>query len=67
MYHQRNECFGLPHGGLIVGLFFGVLLILFGISSIFGFDIWMYIGPVVIVVAGILIIAGALYSYSRRS
>jgi hypothetical protein len=63
---QRNECFGLPHGGLIVGLLFGSLLILFGISSIYGFDIWMYIWPIVIIIVGILIIAGAIYSYTHR-
>ena len=65
-YRQRNECFGLPHGGLIVGLIFGVLLILFGVSSIYGFAIWDFIWPIVIVVVGILIILSAIYNYTRR-
>jgi hypothetical protein len=65
-YRQRNECFGLPNGGLIVGILFGALLILFGISSVYGFAIWNYIWPIVIVVVGILIIASALYNYTRR-
>lgn len=65
-YRQRNECFGLPYGGLIVGIIFGVLLILFGISSIYGFALMRYIWPIIIVIVGILIIAGAITSYSRR-
>lgn len=63
---QRNECFGLPHGGLIVGLIVGVLLILFGLSSIYGFAIWNYIWPIVIIIVGILILAGAIYNYTHR-
>ena len=65
-YRQRNECFGLPNGGLIVGIIFGALLILFGISSIYGFAFWRYVWPIVIVIVGILIIAGAITSYNRR-
>lgn len=63
---QRNECFGLPHGGMIVGLIVGVLLILFGLSSIYGFVIWNYIWPIIIIIVGILIVAGAIYSYTHR-
>lgn len=60
---QRDECFGLPHGSLIAGLFFGILLILFGISSIYGWDIWQFIGPFIIIFVGILILLGAIYRY----
>ncbi len=65
-YRHRNECFGLPHGGLIIGILFGVLLILFGLSSYYGFAIWDYIWPIVIVIVGILIIISAIYNYTRR-
>lgn len=63
---QRDECFGLPYGGLIVAIIFGILLVLFGLSSIFGFDIWAYVGPFVIIIVGILIVLGAIYKYSKR-
>jgi hypothetical protein len=65
-FPPRGECFGLPHGGLIVGILVGALLILFGLSSIYGFAIWEFIWPIIIVIVGILIISGALYNYSRR-
>ena len=65
-YRHRNECFGLPHGGLIVGIFFGALLILFGISSIYGITIWNYLWPIVVIIIGILIITSAIYNYTRR-
>jgi ribosomal protein L40E len=65
-YPPRGECFGLPHGGLIVGLIVGILLILFGISSIYGFGFWQYIWPIIIVIIGVLFVAGAIYNYSRR-
>jgi uncharacterized membrane protein YvbJ len=62
----RNECFGVPYGGLIVGLFFGALLILIGISSIIGYDIWKYFGTIILVLVGIMIILGAIFGYRRR-
>lgn len=62
---SRDECFGLPHGGLIVASIIGVLLILFGLSSIFGFEL-MYVGPVLIVILGVLIVLGAIYSHTRK-
>jgi hypothetical protein len=65
-YHHRNECFGLPNGGLIVGIVFGILLILFGISSIYGFAFWDYVWPLVVVLFGILIVVSAIYNYTRR-
>jgi len=65
-YKQRDECFGLPHGGLIAGLIFGSLLIIFGLSSIFGWTIWNYIGPIIIVIIGVLIVLGAIYRYQNR-
>lgn len=61
-----NECFGLPHGNLIGPLIAGLVLILIGVSSIYGFDIWEVFWPVLIVIIGILIIAGAIYSSQKK-
>jgi uncharacterized membrane protein YvbJ len=65
-YRQREECFGLPHGSVIAGVIFGGLLILFGLSSIFGWNIWDYVGPIVIVIIGLLIMVGAIYRHQTR-
>lgn len=67
---EEQECFGLPHGGAIVGLIIGIIIILVGLSQVPGIlpgiDIGKYIWPLIIIVFGILIVAGALYKYSRR-
>jgi len=63
----EKECFGLPHGGAIVGLIIGVIIILLGVSFVLEIDIWNYLWALIIVVVGILIVAGAVYSLSRRS
>ena len=62
----EEECFGLPHGGAIVGLIIGIIIIVAGLSWLAGIDIGKYVWPLVVVIFGILIVAGALYSYSRR-
>jgi hypothetical protein len=51
---------------MIVGILFGILLILFGVSAYYGIDLWRYIWPIIIVIVGILIIAGAISNYARR-
>ena len=63
---HRNEAFGLPNGSMIVGLLFGILLILFGISTYYGIELWRYLWPIIIVIVGILIVAGAISNYARR-
>ena len=64
----QRECFGLPYGGAIIGIFFGALIVIGGVSMLLGLDLGEYIGPIVVVAIGILIIAGALYglTYRRR-
>jgi len=62
----EEECFGLPHGGAIVGIIIGIIIIFVGLSWVAGFDWGRYFWPVIIVVFGILIVAGTLYSYGRR-
>jgi len=42
---QRDECFGLPGGNIIVPIIIGFFLILAGLSSIFRFQFWQYFWP----------------------
>jgi len=67
-FGRRAEegCFGLPHGGAIVGLIIGVLIIFVGLSWLAGVDWGKYLRPLVIIVFGILIVAGTLYGLRRR-
>lgn len=69
---MEDECFGLPHGGAIVGIVIGIMIIIIAISLIPGLIptevrqvtdplFW----PVIVIVFGVLIIAGALYKYAR--
>jgi len=63
---KESECFGLPHGGSIAGLVIGFIIILWGVTSVFDIDFGSYLWAVVIVIFGTLMVAGALYSMSRR-
>lgn len=63
----REECFGIPHGGLIVGVIFGTLLIIIGISAILKIDIGYIIGPFIMITIGVLIIVGAIYKTRQKS
>jgi uncharacterized membrane protein YvbJ len=61
----QQECFGLPHGGAIAGMVIGAIILIWGFlmvlqqtgtiadASVFGY--------ILIIVFGILILAGALY------
>ncbi len=60
----QDECFGLPNGGAIVGLIIGILIIIFGLSNLFGWRIDL--GPMALIIVGVLISAGAIYGMSRR-
>jgi hypothetical protein len=61
---QESECFGLPHGGSIAGLVLGLLIILWGVTSVFGIDFPLW--AILIIIFGTLMVAGALYSISRK-
>jgi len=66
----EEECFGLPHGGAMVGIAIGVIILLWGsfeLAKQVGWitkapDIW----PFILIVLGLLIVLGALYRLSRR-
>ncbi|MHA2163946.1 MAG: zinc-ribbon domain-containing protein [Candidatus Thorarchaeota archaeon] len=59
----QDECFGLPQGGTIVGIIIGIIIILTGIQSLMGWN--LDFGPYMIILVGILIVAGALYQMNR--
>ena len=61
---MENECFGLPRGGAIAGIVFGVIIILVGTSWLLGIEIDFW--PLIVIIFGILIVAGALYGLGRR-
>jgi len=61
---REDECFGLPRGGAIFGLVIGALIIILGLQQLFGWEI--DIGPFAIIIVGVLIVAGAIYTFTRR-
>jgi uncharacterized membrane protein YvbJ len=64
--HLEDECFGLPHGGTIVTMIFGIIIIIVGIAIFLGESIWEWLWPFVIITIGLLIVGGALYRGQRR-
>ena len=62
--NMEDECFGLPGGGSIVGILFGLAIILLGARELFHWNIDF--GPFAIIVVGALILAGALYQQNKR-
>jgi len=64
----ENECFGLPNGGMIVGIVFGLIIVLLGLGLFLrAYGITIDIWPFIIIIFGVLIIAGTLYSRKRYS
>lgn len=67
----ENECFGLPHGGIIVGIVIGVIILLFGIAAVLNqiypnINYSGWVGAFIPLIIGILIIIGAIYGMQRR-
>ena len=67
----EQECFGLPHGGAIVGLAIGLIVLLWGILTLAQTMGWITEIPgnlwfIVLIVFGVLLIVGALYGITRR-
>jgi len=60
----RDECFGLPHGGAIVGIFIGTMIILWALIQLLHLEIDF--GPFAVLIIGILIVAGAIYGLTRK-
>ena len=60
----EEDCFGLPHGGTIFGIILGLIIILVGIFSIAGIDLEFW--PLLIIIFGLLLFGGAVYSFFNR-
>jgi uncharacterized membrane protein YvbJ len=71
-YYRRyeRECFGIPHGGAIVGMAFGIIIVIAGLLWFLrqeglisqSVDVW----PFAAIILGVLIIIGALFGMRRR-
>jgi len=67
---MENECIGLPHGGAIVGLAIGLIIVFAGIIWLLqqagvispSYNAW----PLAAIVFGVLIIVAAIYAFRRR-
>jgi uncharacterized membrane protein YvbJ len=71
-YERRKaeqECFGLPHGGAIVGIIIGAIILLWGISMVLQqtgvISETLNLGYIIIIAIGVLIVAGAIYGMTR--
>ncbi len=63
----ESECFGLPHGGIIATIVLGTIIILVGLGLFLQatYNINVNFWPFILVILGILIVAGALYRRRR--
>ena len=67
---MEQECFGLPHGGAIFGLVIGIIILIWGITTL-ARDVWKIevsgnLWFVVLIIFGVLMIAGAIYGMTKR-
>jgi len=71
-YHRRreNECFGIPNGGLIVGMVIGIIIVLWGLiwimqqTGLISAEISVW--PFAIILFGLLMVIGAIFRLQRR-
>ena len=63
---EEGECFGLVYGGLAFGLAIGILIIIVGILTLAGIEFWSSFWAIAMIMFGVLIFGGALYSLTRR-
>ena len=61
---ERDECFGLPNSGAVAGIVFGMLIILWGLSTLLGWEVNFM--AFAVIAFGTLIVAGAIYKLTRR-
>lgn len=62
----EEECFGIPYAGAIIGIIFGIFVILIGLAIAIGLAFWRWIGPAIVIFFGILIIIAVILGYRRR-
>ena len=56
----------MPYGGVIIGIIIGLFIIILGLAQLAGQNIAAYIGPFILILIGVLVLAGAIYRLSRR-
>jgi uncharacterized membrane protein YvbJ len=61
-----ESCLGFRHGGIIIGLMLGVLIIITGISILLGQSIWDLLWPLFLMGIGLLIVLGAIFRRDYR-
>jgi len=67
-YERRKaeqECFGLPNGGLIAAVVIGVIIIIWGVSMLSGYDFGGHFWYMVLIIIGVLMVVGAIYRSTR--
>ncbi len=66
--HERKkaeeDCFGLPNGNAIGGIILGIVVLLWGLTMIL--DITFNFWYIILIIFGVLMIAGALYKITRQ-
>ncbi len=62
----EKACFGLPYGGVIIGIIIGLFIVILGLAQLYNLEINQYIGPFILILIGVLIVVGAIYGMSRR-
>ncbi|MEM2930500.1 MAG: zinc ribbon domain-containing protein [Thermoproteota archaeon] len=62
---QEDECFGIPRFGQIIAIIFGVFLILMGVNLLLPAHYRIEFGPLFLILLGMLILLGAIYSRRR--
>jgi hypothetical protein len=60
---MENECFGLPKSGAIAGIVFGILIVIWGLSVLFEWEV--NIMAVLVVLFGVLVVSGTIYKMTR--
>lgn len=64
----ESECFGLPNGGMIVGVVIGLIIVLVGLGLFLQvtYGINLPFWPIIIIIFGVLIVLGAVFGRRRR-
>ena len=56
----------MPYGGILIGIVIGLFIVILGIAQLLNVNISAYIGPFILILIGVLIVAGAIYGMSKR-
>jgi uncharacterized membrane protein YvbJ len=66
-WRREDECFGIPRFGQIIAIVFGAFLILMGVNLLLPEQLRfkLELGPLFLILLGVLILLGAIYSRRR--